>query len=162
MAQSIKAAVNGQPVDLPDSDEPLLFVLRNSLALRATRQGCLAGECGACTVLVDGHAVMSCTIAASSLEGATIETVEALETDRVGRALVEAFLAHQAGQCGYCLAGILMRAGALLREAPEPLSRAQIAAALDRNLCRCGAHLRILDAVEAAARRLAAPEEISS
>ncbi len=131
-----------------DPATPLLHVLRETLNLKATRFGCGEATCGACTVIVDGKAVMSCDLPLSEAEGARIETAEGL----TGTALLDAFLDHQAGQCGYCLPGILMASKALLADEPAP-SRARIAEALDGHLCRCGAQNRILDAIEDAARR---------
>lgn len=132
-----------------DPATPLLHVLRETLKLKATRFGCGEGTCGACTVIVDGKAVMSCDLPISEAEDARIETAEGL----ADTPLLAAFLDHQAGQCGYCLPGILMAARALLADDPAP-DRARIASALDGNLCRCGAHNRILDAIEDAARRM--------
>lgn len=132
-----------------DPTTPLLHVLRETLNLKATRFGCGEGTCGACTVIVDGKAVMSCDLPLGQAQGARIETAEGL----ADTPLLAAFLDHQAGQCGYCLPGILMAAKALLADDPAP-DRARIASALDGNLCRCGAHNRILDAIEDAARRM--------
>ena len=142
--------VNGTTVGIEsDPATPLLHVLRDELGLRAARFGCGQGTCGACTVIVDGRPVLSCDIPAAEVAGRHVETAEGLVAG--GRhPLVEAFVARQAGQCGFCLSGILMAAKALLDAEPQP-SRARIAEALDANLCRCGAHGRILDAVEAAA-----------
>jgi aerobic-type carbon monoxide dehydrogenase small subunit (CoxS/CutS family) len=138
--------VNGEAVsvDVPPNT-PLMFVLRNDLGLRATRHGCAEGECGACTVLIDGRPMTSCNVNVEAVAGANVETVESLAEpqDR----LLSALLDHQAGQCGYCLAGVLMRAKALVA-ANKPMSRKQIAEALDEHLCRCGAHPRILNAIE--------------
>ena len=138
--------VNGKAVtvDVPPNT-PLMFVLRNDLDLRGTRHGCAEGDCGACTVLVDGRPMTSCNLNVDAVAGAHVETIESLAASQ--DPLLDAFLDHQAGQCGYCLAGILMRAKALVA-AQAPLSRAQIAEALDEHLCRCGAHPRILSAIE--------------
>ncbi len=135
---------NAVSVDVP-SNTPLMYVLRNDLGLRGTRHGCAEGECGACTVLVDGQPVTSCNINVDAVVGANVETIESLA--HAQDPLLDAFIEHQAGQCGYCLAGILMRAKALV-SAGEPLSRDEIAAGLDEHLCRCGAHPRILSAIE--------------
>lgn len=137
-----------------DPNVPLLHVLRESLGLKATRFGCGQATCGACTVIVNGQAVMSCDLPVGAVAGAAVETAESLDTVPP-HPLLDAFLAHQAGQCGYCLPGILMAAKALLDVEPAP-DRARIARALDSNLCRCGSHVRILDAVEDASRRMAA------
>ena len=143
--------VNGRDVhvDVPP-DTPLLLVLRNDLGLRGTRHGCGEGDCGACTVLVNGQAMTACNLPVESVEGARVETVESLTTGEMPHPLVQAVIQEQAGQCGYCLAGILMRATALLASNAAP-SRQEVAAALDSNLCRCGSHDRILRAVQRAA-----------
>jgi nicotinate dehydrogenase subunit A len=143
--------VNGRAVDV-DAEEnaTLIDVLRHELRLRATRFGCGLEQCGACTVLVDGEPVPSCTRLVVTVAGKSVTTLEGLSRDGELHPLQEAFLAEQAGQCGYCLAGILMAAKALLDRNPDP-TRAEIAAALDGNLCRCGAHNRIIRAVARAA-----------
>jgi nicotinate dehydrogenase subunit A len=143
--------LNRRAVDI-DAEEnaTLIDVLRNQLQLRATRFGCGLEQCGACTVLVDGEPVQSCTRLVATVAGRHVTTLEGLARDGVLHPLQEAFLAEQAGQCGYCLAGILMAAKALLDRNPNP-TRAEIAAALDGNLCRCGAHNRIIRAVARAA-----------
>jgi len=130
--------------------KPLLDVLRNHLGLKGSRFGCGLEQCGACMVLVDGETVFSCSREAGSVEGRAILTVEGLGTPEALHPLQQAFLDEQAGQCGYCLSGMLMAAKALIDRNPAP-SRADIAAALDANLCRCGAHQRILRAVARAA-----------
>ncbi len=131
------------------ADTPLLYVLRNDLGLKGTRFGCGEGNCGACTVLIDGRAQRSCEFAVWSVEGKSIMTIEGLGA--IGRLhpLQQAFLDFQAGQCGYCLSGIIMTAVELIEAGGEP-SRQKIVEALDRNLCRCGAHGRIIGAIEAA------------
>lgn len=127
--------------------EPLLWVLRNRLDLTAARFGCGERSCGACVVLVDGRVEQSCRLALEAVAGAHVETAEALV--ETGHPLVEAFAAERAGQCGYCLSGLLMRAKGLLDANPAP-DRAAIVEALEEGLCRCGAHPRILRAVERA------------
>jgi nicotinate dehydrogenase subunit A len=153
-ARSIELNVNGavRRVEARE-DAPLLWVLRNLLGLRATRFGCGHEQCGACVVLVDGEPTYSCTRDVETLEGKAITTVEGLGDAAKPHPLQEAFLAEQAGQCGYCLSGMLMAAKALLDANPAP-SRREIAAALDPHLCRCGAHNRIIRAVERAAATL--------
>ena len=144
--------VNGESVSVAcDEHDTLLHVLRNRLGLRGSRFGCGQESCGACMVLIDGAAVPSCTAQASDLAGRDIVTVEGLSLLPL---LQRAFLEEQAGQCGYCLSGIIVSAAALLRANPAP-SRTEVAAALDRNLCRCGAHNRIVRAVLRAAQALA-------
>lgn len=150
---TITCVVNGtERTFQADPTLPLLYAIRDTLGLRATRFGCGEATCGACTVIVDGKAVMSCDMPVSSIAGKRIETAEGLNTDPP-HPLVAAFLDHQAGQCGYCLPGILMASKALL-EAEPSANRARIAEALDDNLCRCGTHARILDSIEDAARRM--------
>lgn len=153
MTQATAFTVNGQGVTVEDDPlTPLLTVLHGHLALRATRFGCGAEGCGACTVIVDGQARLSCTLPLSEVAGTRVETAESLAGPDP-HPLVTAFQAHQAGQCGYCLSGILMRAKAHL-DAGGATDRASLAAALDDNLCRCGAHLRILRAVAQAADKM--------
>ena len=131
----------------------LLDVLRNQLGLCGTRYGCGLEQCGSCMVLLDGEPVYSCTREVGTVAGRSVTTVEGLGTPPKLHALQQAFLDEQAGQCGYCLSGILMSAKALLDRNRNP-SRADIVAALDRHLCRCGAHQRIVRAVERAAAAL--------
>ena len=151
--REVSCRVNGETRSfVVDPTMPLLHVLREALGLKATRFGCGEGTCGACTVTVDGRAVTSCDLPAGEVAGKRVETAEGLDGNPP-HPLVEAFLDHQAGQCGYCLPGILMAARAFLEGEPAPPSRARIAEALDGNLCRCGVHARVLDAVEDAARR---------
>ena len=147
---TIELTVNGQRHALAaDPGMALLDALRDMLGLVGTRQGCGAGECGACHVLLDGRSVALCTLSLDAVAGQQVTTVEGLEP-----ALAEAFVAEQAAQCGYCSSGMLIGAAALLRCAPQP-SETQIRAALDAHLCRCGAHPRIIRAVQRAARSLA-------
>ena len=148
--------VNGRPHQVSGDEATLLDVLRNELGLRATRFGCGLEQCGACMVLVDGEPVHACTRLVSTLPGKQVVTVEGLAEDGSLEPLRQAFLAAQAGQCGFCLSGILVSAKALLDRNPAP-SRGEIAAALDRNLCRCGAHNRILRAIQRAASSSGAP-----
>ena len=138
--------VNGAPVALPAQDTPLLYVLRNTLGLKGTRFGCGTEQCGACLVLVDGKPAYACTTPTASLAGREVTTIEGLS--RAGRChpVQEALLAEQAGQCGYCLSGIVMRAVALLESKPSP-NEEEVRAALDPHLCRCGSHNRIVRAI---------------
>lgn len=131
----------------------LLDLLRGDLGLMGARYGCGLGQCGACTVLVDGRAANACALDAASVADRDVTTIEGLGTPAQPHPLQTAFLELQAGQCGYCLSGILMGAKALLDVKPNP-SRAEIATALNGHLCRCGVHNRILDAVALAAARL--------
>ncbi len=152
MAKSVAFSVNGKAVSvLPATDDtPLLNILRNELGLMGTRFGCGLEQCGCCTVLIDGQPEKSCAKPVWSVAGKNITTVEGLGTAAKPHPLQQAFLDEQAGQCGYCLSGILMSAKALLDRNPKP-TRAQIAEALDGNICRCGSHNRIMRAVEKAA-----------
>jgi nicotinate dehydrogenase subunit A len=152
MAENLELHVNGRlvPVAVEDPNTPLLYVLRNTLELKGTRFGCGLEQCGACTVLVDGEPVYACNRAVSTVVGREILTVEGLSSGDDESPLQQAFIAEQAGQCGYCLTGILMSATALLKKNPHP-DRSEIVAALDRHLCRCGVHNRIIRAVQRAA-----------
>jgi nicotinate dehydrogenase subunit A len=146
--------VNGRAVTVTaDRDTPLLDILRNHLGLLGTKFGCGQEQCGCCMVLIDDHPEKSCGKALSTVAGRAITTIEGLGTQERPHPLQQAFLDEQAGQCGYCLSGILISAKALLDRNPAP-SRAEIADALDDNICRCGSHVRILRAVERAARAL--------
>jgi nicotinate dehydrogenase subunit A len=139
--------VNGEAVHVKtDGAKPLLSVLRDELGLRGTRFGCGTEQCGACMVLIDGEPAFSCARELASLAGKAVTTVEGLTQNGAPHPLQQAFVEEQAGQCGYCLSGILISAAALLARNPRP-SRGEIAAALDRHLCRCGAHNRIMRAV---------------
>jgi len=152
--QLIPLIVNGSVVSVTaDGDTPLLDILRNHLGLLGTKFGCGQEQCGCCMVLVDGHPEKSCGKALSTVAGKAIATIEGLGTPDRPHPLQQAFLDEQAGQCGYCLPGILISAKALLDRNAAP-SRAEIAEALDDNICRCGSHIRILRAVERAAARL--------
>jgi nicotinate dehydrogenase subunit A len=133
-----------------EEDTALLYVLRNDLGLKGSRFGCGHEQCGACMVLVDGKPAYACTLPASAVAGKRVTTVEGLGTAQAPHPLQEAFLAEQAGQCGYCLSGILISAAALLERNANP-SRTEVIAALEPHLCRCGAHNRIVRAVLRAA-----------
>ena len=148
--------VNGSPVEVAAGDDtPLLDVLRNHLGLKGTKFGCGLEQCGCCMVLIDGEPAKSCGKALSTVAGKTVLTIEGLGTPGAPHPLQAAFLDEQAGQCGYCLPGILITAKALLDRNAAP-SRAEIARALDDNICRCGSHIRILKAVERAAQAMRA------
>ena len=149
---SFDLTVNGRAVSVTvaHDDMPLLGVLRDMLGLVGTRFGCGLEQCGCCMVLIDGAPEKSCTKPIWSVAGKSVTTVEGLGTPDRPHPLQRAFLDEQAGQCGYCLTGILISAKALLDHNPSP-SRAEIAIALDDNICRCGSHNRILRAVERAA-----------
>jgi nicotinate dehydrogenase subunit A len=152
--RTIQINLNGRatPVEAADTDL-LLDVLRGQLGLFGARFGCGAGQCGACAVLVDGAPTAACQAQVGALGGKPILTVEGLGTPEDPHPLQTAFLDLQAGQCGYCLSGILIGAKALLDGNPDP-TRAEVAEALDWHLCRCGVHNRVMDAVVLAARRM--------
>ena len=154
MTDPVHINVNGETHELAvEPTRSLLDVLRNRLGLKGTRFGCGLEQCGSCTVLVDGEPVLSCGRDVSTVAGREVTAIEGLAPRDGLHPLQEAFLEHQAGQCGYCLSGILMRAAAFLAREPRP-ERAAIAEALDAHLCRCGAQARILKAVESAAARM--------
>jgi len=154
--EEITLNVNGKAARVSaDPDTPLLDVLRNHLGLIGSKFGCGLEQCGCCMVLIDGKPEKSCGKAVSTVAGKIILTIEGLGTPENPHPLQIAFLDEQAGQCGYCLPGILVSAKALLDRNTSP-SRAEIAAALDDNICRCGSHLRILRAVERAAAAMRA------
>src|ERR1700758_481692 len=148
--------LNGRPaaISTDDPQMPLLYALRDSLALRGPRFGCGLGQCGACTVHLDGAAARSCLIPLSAVAGRTVLTPEGLGTPTKPHPLQQAFVAEQAVQCGYCINGMIMQAAALLRTTRNP-SEEQIRAALAANLCRCGTHLRIVRAVKRASEKMA-------
>lgn len=147
--------VNGQSVQLDiDGSTPLLHVLREELALRGSRFGCGTEQCGTCMVLIDGTPAYSCSREVATVAGKSITTVEGLATNGTLHPLQQAFLDEQAGQCGYCLSGILISASALLKRNPRP-SRAEIIEALDPHLCRCGMHNRVIRAVLRASAAIA-------
>ena len=152
---AITLTVNGKNHAVSAEPETaLLYVLRNDLKLKGARFGCGLGQCGACTVLVDGKPVQSCDFPLSAAAGKAITTVEGLARDGELHPLQAAFIAEQAAQCGYCITGIIMAAKALLDANPRPAD-AEIRSALKGNLCRCGTHHRILRAIHRAAREVA-------
>ncbi len=150
----IELSVNGttHAIDA-DPETPLLYVLRDQLRLNGAKFGCGLGQCGACTVIVEGKAVFSCITPISLLAGRRIRTIEGLGTIEDPGPLQRAFIEEQAAQCGYCIAGMVMRAQALLERNPEP-SEAEIRRHMMTNLCRCGTHTRILRAVRRAAQAM--------
>ncbi len=149
---SVTISVNGRTHEVRAyHDAPLLYLLRNDLDFKGSRFGCGTGNCGACTVMVDGHAVQSCTTPLWSVAGKEIWTIEGLAADPVGALVREAFLEEQAAQCGYCINGIIVSVTALLKCTALP-GQSEISEALNRHLCRCGTHVRILRAVQRAIR----------
>jgi len=152
--QAIDFILNGRAAGVEaDPAASLLDVLRGPVGLTGARFGCGLGQYGSCAVLVDGAPVAACQVEIGNIQGKAVLTVEGLGTPEAPHPLQTAFLELQAGQCGYCLSGILVGAKALLDANPDP-SRAEIAAALDGHLCRCGVHNRVMDAVALAARRM--------
>jgi nicotinate dehydrogenase subunit A len=149
---SYRFSVNGESrsVDVRDPSQPLLYVLRNALGLTGTKLGCGLGQCGSCTVLLDGRAVLSCQTPVSAAAGHSITTIEGLGSPEKPHPVQAAFIAERAAQCGYCGSGMVMKCVALLAQNPKPTPK-QVKAALEGNLCRCGTHQRILRAVARAA-----------
>jgi nicotinate dehydrogenase subunit A len=147
VAERFRLTVNGALTEVEASgDTPLLYALRNDLALKGTRFGCGSGQCGACFVLIDGHAAPACDTPLWSAAEKQVTTVEGLGKGGELHPLQSAFLAEQAAQCGFCTSGILISAAALLEKTPKP-TESEVRAALDRNLCRCGSHNRMVRAV---------------
>ena len=134
-----------------ESDTPLLYVLRDNLGLQGPKYGCGLGQCGACTVLVNGEAVRSCVTPVASIKAAKVVTLEGLGTPEAPHPVQQAFIDEQAVQCGYCINGMVMQSVSFLNKTPKP-TEAQISQALVNNLCRCGTHTRIVKAVARAAR----------
>lgn len=148
-----KLRINGKArtVESSDAEKPLLYVLRG-LGLTATKFGCGLGQCGACTVILEGAAVRSCQTKVSAAQGKSITTLEGLGSPAAPHALQAAFIEHQVPQCGYCTGGIILSAAALLSKKPKP-SESEVRSALDGNLCRCGTHARVVQAVMAASEQ---------
>lgn len=154
MSETIEFVVNGRAVAVEDDGTtPLLSVLRENLALRGSKFGCGTEQCGACMVLIEGTPEYACASELASVAGKSITTIEGLSPRGVLHPLQQAFLDEQAGQCGYCLSGILVSAAALLEKNKSP-SRSEIIAALDPHLCRCGIHNRVIRAIQKAGAAL--------
>jgi aerobic-type carbon monoxide dehydrogenase small subunit (CoxS/CutS family) len=154
MKELISFTLNGKPVELNvDSDRTLLWVLRTDLDLTGTKYGCGESYCGACTVLVQDDAVRSCQMAVREIQHKDVITIEGLARHGRLHTLQEAFVENDALQCGYCTPGMIMNSYALLKKNPNP-SDAQIIDGMEDNLCRCGAHKRIVDAIRAAAEEM--------
>ncbi len=145
---NVTLRVNGraQTIDADDMNMPLLYALRDDLELHGPKFGCGLGQCGACTVMVDGNAVRSCRMTIQQAQGRAITTLEGLGSPEQMHPIQAAFVAEQAAQCGYCTNGMIVSAAALLQKTPKP-TEAQVRTALAGNLCRCGTHVRILRAV---------------
>jgi len=150
--------INGQSQQVDaDPETPLLYVLRDELALNGAKFGCGLGQCGACTVLVDSEAVYSCLLPIAALEDRNVTTIEGIGTPAEPGPLQHAFMEEQAAQCGYCIAGMIMRAQALLQKT-RSFTDEELRAHMQPNLCRCGTHMRILRAVRRAAETMRAAE----
>lgn len=151
---TVTLEVNGHTTEVSAmADTPLLLILRNDLQLNGPKYGCGLGECGACTVIIDGVAARSCVFPLSGAVGRNIVTLEGLGTRQTPHPVQQAFIDEQAAQCGYCLNGMIMTAKALLDRNPNP-SEAEVRSELSGNLCRCGTHIEILRAVLRAARQM--------
>jgi len=154
MKRAIHFNLNGEEVSVDvEETASLLDTLRSELGLTSPRYGCGAGECGTCAVIIDGEDRASCMVEAGHIEGKRIITVEGIGTAEAPHPIQVAFLEKQAGQCGYCLSGLIVGAKALLDRNPSP-TRDDIAGALSWHLCRCGVHNRVIDAIQLAAQRL--------
>ncbi|MBN1661815.1 MAG: (2Fe-2S)-binding protein [Anaerolineae bacterium] len=152
-AYQLTMTVNGNPVTLDvEADELLVDVLRDRLGLTGTKIGCSEGECGACTVIMDGQAVLSCLLPAIRAQGSQITTIEGLSDGEVLHPLQQAFVDHGAVQCGYCIPGFVLSAKALLDRNPHP-NRDEIKEAIAGNLCRCTGYVKIIEAIEDVAAR---------
>ena len=151
MEEIISFQLNGKKTDvLIDPTQTLLWVLRNHFGLTGTKYGCGMGFCGSCTILIDNEPVRSCTLPVGDIKGKNVITIEGLEADGVLHPVQKAFVEHDALQCGYCTPGMIMNATGLLLKNPSP-STQEIKDGMENNLCRCGAHVRIIEAVHAAA-----------
>ena len=147
----MQITVNGRTLEVgAEAETPLLYVLRNDAGCKGVRYGCGSGQCGACTVIIDGKPVQSCDMPVSAVAGKSITTVEGIGSAEKPHPLQSAFVEEQAAQCGYCITGIIMSAKVLLDANPSP-SDGEIKQALAKNLCRCGTHLRIVRAIKRAA-----------
>jgi aerobic-type carbon monoxide dehydrogenase small subunit (CoxS/CutS family) len=154
MIETVAFKLNGKPVRLNvDAERSLLWVLRTDLGLTGTKHGCAEGHCGACTVLLDGVAVRSCLYHAKDIKDKEVVTIEGLAKGGKLHPVQKAFMEHAALQCGFCTPGMVLTAVSLLRTNPRP-TREQIIHGMEQNLCRCGAHTRIIDAIGAAANKM--------
>jgi len=154
MNETIKFTLNGTQTNLKtDKERSLLWVLRTDLGLTGTKYGCGEGLCGACVVHVNGDAELSCQTTVGRVEGKEVTTIEGLAKNGKLHPIQKAFIAHDALQCGFCTPGMIMKAHNLLSESPEP-NRDEIIQEMDENLCRCGAHVRIVEAIQTAAKEM--------
>ena len=154
MNENISFTLNDKAVSVnTDGERPLLWVLRTDLGLTGTKYGCGKGLCGACTVIMDGMALRSCVIPVGSVKGKKVLTIEGLAKNGELHPIQEAFAKHDALQCGFCTPGMILNAYSLLLSNPEP-TRQEIIEGMEYNLCRCGAHVRIIQAIEEAAQEM--------
>ena len=154
MEETIRFKLNGRETELvTDPNQILLWVLRNHFGLTGTKFGCGIGFCGACTVLLDNEPVRTCMMPVSDVAGRSVVTIEGLEKEGTLHPVQQAFIDHDALQCGFCTPGMILTATGLLVKNPSP-TRSEIVAGMEENFCRCGAHTRIIDAVEDAAAKI--------
>ena len=154
MTETIQFTLNDKPVSLSvDGERSLLWVLRTDLGLTGAKYGCGEGLCGSCTVLVDGEAVQSCQTPMRTLKGSNVRTIEGLAKNGKLHPLQKAFIKHDALQCGFCTPGMILKANGLLTTNPQP-TRDEIVGEMDENLCRCGSHVRIVQAIQTAAQEM--------
>ena len=154
MVEKISFKLNGKPTRLTvDSERMLLWVLRTDLGLTGTKYGCGKALCGACTVIIDDRAVRSCVVPIGSIKGKNVLTIEGLANNGKLHPIQEAFIKHDALQCGFCTPGMILNAYSLLLRNPQP-TKEEIIQNMDYNLCRCGAHLRVIRAIESAAQEM--------
>lgn len=154
MAEKFKLKVNGQEHEVTaEPDAQLLYILRNDLQLNGPKFGCGLAQCGACTCIVDGKATRTCVLPISNAAGKEITTLEGLGTQEKPHPVQKAFIEHQAAQCGYCMNGMIMTSTAFLMQNPKP-SKEEVRQALANNLCRCACHIRVVDAVQQAAKEM--------
>jgi aerobic-type carbon monoxide dehydrogenase small subunit (CoxS/CutS family) len=160
MKESIHFKLNGKPVRMTvDGERMLLWVLRTDLGVTGPKYGCGEGLCGACTVLVDNEAVLSCQTPVREVSEKEVITIEGLAQNGELHPLQKAFIKHDALQCGFCTPGMILKAYSLLRENPQP-TREEIIREMDGNLCRCGSHIRVVEAIQTAAREMKGGREI--
>jgi carbon-monoxide dehydrogenase small subunit len=154
MEELIRFELNGIWVEkMLDPGLTLLWVLRNQFGLTGTKYGCGIGFCGSCTVVIDNEAIRSCSLPVGDVKGKKVITIEGLSADGKLHPLQEAFVKHDALQCGYCTPGMIMNAYGLLLKNPDP-TRQEVLDGMEDNLCRCGAHVRIIDAIQSAAQEM--------
>jgi aerobic-type carbon monoxide dehydrogenase small subunit (CoxS/CutS family) len=154
MTEKIQFNLNGKEVSLEiDSEQKLLWVIRTTLGLTGTKYGCGEGYCGSCTILVDGKTERSCSMTVGEIKGKSVTTIEGLATNGELHHVQKAFVEHDAQQCGYCTPGMICNAVGLLNENPKP-TREEIVMGMEDNLCRCGSHLRIIEAIQTASKNM--------